>query len=130
MIGSIMAEISSMNVQALGWLWKKSGVWTVQKKPLMQQFFKSDFKFSLSMVFQCFSESLCFKVLRIKRFMIKFKFQFRGEWFQFYTISLVSKYLFFILFYPRIRIQKKLLALFTIIGKLGWKMLWKCTKNI
>ena len=130
MIGSIMAEISSMNVQALGWLWKKSGVWTVQKKPLMQQFFKSDFKFSLSMVFQCFSESLCFKVLRIKRFMIKFKFQFRGEWFQFYTISLVSKYLFFIWFYPRIRIQKKLLALFTIIGKLGWKMLWKCTKNI
>ena len=47
MVGFIMAEISSMNVQALGWLWKKSGVWTVQKKPLMQQFFKSDFRFFL-----------------------------------------------------------------------------------
>ena len=42
-----MAEISSTNVQALEWLWKKSGVWTAQKKPLMQQFFKSDFKFFL-----------------------------------------------------------------------------------
>ena len=35
MVGSIMEEISSTNVQALGWLWKKSGVWTAQKKPLM-----------------------------------------------------------------------------------------------
>ena len=129
MVGSIMAEISSTNVQALGWLWKKSGVWTAQKKPLMYQFFKSDFKFFLKNGISVFFWSLCFKVLRIKRFMMKFKFQFRVEWFQLYTISLVPKYLFFIWFYPRIRIQKKLLALFTIISNLGWEMLWECTSS-
>ena len=126
MVGFIMAEISSTNVQALRWLWKNS---TKELNLLCSSFSNLILNFSLSMVFLCFSESLCFKVLRIKRFMMKFKFQFRGEWFQLYTISLVPKYLFFIWFYPRIRIQKKLLALFTIISNLGWKMLWKCTKK-